>query len=173
MRVCLCLDACRYVCVCTHACLRVCRHVCMQVCIYAHTRACVCVYGCLCARMRAHVQQENPNEAEGDEDEDSIVPAEELLAGRRPRRRHAKHGRLEIRLQVSLRYTSDRALKLLQYFLAVRRFFANERTVHISVDASRVGKRQRLLGFMSRPDGLGAWMPPQAIAPHPRESVHK
>ena len=34
--------------------------------------------------------------------------------------------------------------------------------IGLSVDGSRVGNLPRVLGFMTRPDGIGAWVPPQA-----------
>ena len=47
-----------------------------------------------------------------------------------------------------------------------------QRVLSFPVDASRIGCRNRLLGFMARPDGKGMWLHPQAHTYAHKENLH-
>lgn len=95
------------------------------------------------------------------EETDTDIPAEDLLIGRiaaQRQRRLAKH-----KLKLSPLISTVSARRILQYFLSSRKHFQKQQCLHVAFDASRVGGLSRMLGFISRPDGFGAWMAPQAI----------
>eukprot|EP00971_Amphidinium_carterae_P135454 2683899-Amphidinium_carterae.3 len=76
-------------------------------------------------------------------------------------RRGAAKRQLQLRLHPSS--MSDGPRKLLKYMLGLREHFRDQPRLHVSFDASRVAGRNRLLGFMTRPDNIGAWLPPQVL----------
>ena len=92
------------------------------------------------------------------------LPDALVLAGRAQKHQMWRAARLAHKLKICPVKINDRARRILNYFFCLRRSFSTERTVHVAFDASRVGGRNRLLGFISRPDGLGAWLPPQALS---------
>ena len=53
-------------------------------------------------------------------------------------------------------------MRLYQFYFCMRFFFMNEPNISLSVDASTIGQRSRLIGLIARPDGHGVWLPPQA-----------
>jgi hypothetical protein len=59
------------------------------------------------------------------------------------------------------RHRSDMCCR---YLLAGRGAFYSESMLSISVDAARIGKLNRMLVAIAKPDGTAMWAPPQAIA---------
>ena len=55
----------------------------------------------------------------------------------------------------------DPRLRLLQFFFCMRALFSTARRIGVAFDAAVVGKKKRLIGFMTRPDGFGAFLAPQ------------
>ena len=53
--------------------------------------------------------------------------------------------------------------KILKYFYGAREAFAGSRDVHVSIDASRIGRRNCLITSFGQRDGTFAWGPPQAV----------
>ena len=84
-----------------------------------------------------------------------------VSAGRTRRHRMWRSARLAKKLRIMPLKLDDRARRILHYLFCLRRAFSAATTVHLAFDASRVGGKNRLLGFITRPDGLGAWLPPQ------------
>lgn len=73
---------------------------------------------------------------------------------------------LDVEDSARLHRQSGATYLAVQYFMATRKHFSDHGAMHLAVDASRVGKRQRLLGFLTRPDGLGAWRLGSACGAH-------
>ena len=59
--------------------------------------------------------------------------------------------------------TGDMKLRILQYYQCLRFYFSLQQFISMSVDASRIGGLSRLIGMVSRPDGVGGWLPLQPI----------
>ena len=66
-------------------------------------------------------------------------------------------------MHLMLRLPEKAKMAVFQLYLALRFFLADQPNIGLSVDASRIGNRNRMLGFITRPDGYGAWLPPQAF----------
>ena len=107
---------------------------------------------------------EPPPDGEAGQARAPDLPNALVLAGRTQKHQMWRAARLRHKLNICPVKINDRARRILNYFFCLRRSFSTETTVHVAFDASRVGGRNRLLGFISRPDGLGAWLPPQALS---------
>ena len=79
------------------------------------------------------------------------------------RRRALRFKRRAEKLRPKTHESDNRGRRLVMYFFRLREDFLKARVVHFACDASRLGFRNRLLGFLTRTDGIGAWMPPMAI----------
>ena len=64
-------------------------------------------------------------------------------------------------MKISIRLPDAARTMLIQFFDALRFYFIDQHNISLSVDASRVGAKNRVLGFICRPDGYGGWLPPQ------------
>ena len=51
-------------------------------------------------------------------------------------------------------------MAMLALFFSMRQTFVNCRILHLAVDASTVGNKNWLLGFITVPGGGAAWLPP-------------
>ena len=89
------------------------------------------------------------------------VAPESLLLQRGDIAQRAGSKKQQKLLQMSRVSIATGARQMLKYILGLREHFQAEQVLHLSFDASRVGGRNRLLGFMTRPDGIGGWCPPQ------------
>ena len=81
----------------------------------------------------------------------------------RPETHSSRRGqKMRFALRTQRKLPSSIQLIVFQMYLALRAFFQG--AVHLSVafDASRVGCRQRLMGYIARPDNYGGCLPPMA-----------
>lgn len=62
--------------------------------------------------------------------------------------------------------------KALRYYLACRRAFTGAQVISVAIDASRLSRKQVLLGCIATPENLAAWMPPQALSQPLYASTH-
>lgn len=98
------------------------------------------------------------------ENQSGPPPAEPelLLAGAVARGQAGRKRKHDLAMRIVPLRIDDRSRKLINYFFCMRHHFAKQNTVHLAVDASRVGMLNRMLGLISRPGGEAAWLPPQA-----------
>lgn len=89
---------------------------------------------------------------------------ETLLVSRAGAQRQFRARREKLRMQIAPLKLDDRDRRLLHYFFCIRELFNDAGTIHVAFDASRIGGLNRMLGFITRPNGEGAWMPPQVQA---------
>ena len=89
------------------------------------------------------------------------LPPESLLLQRGDLSRRPASRKQQQLLRMNRLNMTTGTRQLLKYMLALREHFQSEQVLHVSFDASRVGGKNRLLGFMTRPDGIGGWCPPQ------------
>lgn len=62
------------------------------------------------------------------------------------------------------RLESDRKGMYYKYFMTSRKYFSNAKHLSYTCDASRVGRRQCLVGTVSLLSNIMAWCPPQALS---------
>lgn len=92
-----------------------------------------------------------------------IVPAESMLVGRAAGQRARKHMKMFRKYTIKAFVPASQDRRLLQYYFALRANFERVDCIHVAFDASRIGNLNRMLGFISRPDNIGAWLAPQAL----------
>ena len=63
------------------------------------------------------------------------------------------------KMKAKLRLAEQTTMCIIKYYFALRYYFSSCMNIGLAVDGSRVGNLSRVLGFMTRPDGIGAWMP--------------
>ena len=66
------------------------------------------------------------------------------------------------KMKIAYNTTKHVGMRLLQMFFCMRSVFSDCSVFGFAFDASRIGGRSRLLGFITLPTGVGAWLPPQA-----------
>jgi len=99
--------------------------------------------------------------AEGSAVSSSNHPAS-VLETRRARQHRVRLASFARRMRVVTRVPQAVHEKVLRYFFSLRRAFAEATRLSIAVDASRVGGRNRLFGFLANDRNVGGWAPPQA-----------
>ena len=83
-----------------------------------------------------------------------------MLLSRGERQRKHRMGKFSAKMKVTLFRVSDVAVALLQAYFCIRSLWRNVRSFGFSCDASRVGNLNRLVGFLTRPQGEGVALPP-------------
>ena len=97
-------------------------------------------------------------------DEEVAKPCAAMLGSASLSRKEKRSQLCRMALQAKDHIPADMRLRLLQYFMAGRSFFGGDtRHQHLSIalDASRVGLRNTVVGFLAAPDNTGMWLPPQ------------
>ncbi len=107
---------------------------------------------------------------EDEEDSDADLVAQEepcevedLLCSREAAAQGKKRNRLGEVLRIKARNTVTVGLRLLQMVFSLRQHFAGAASVGLALDASCVGGLNRMLGFITDPSGVGAWLAPQVL----------
>ena len=78
----------------------------------------------------------------------------------RARAKRMKMSKFALRVRDKSNSSEDK--QMLAYWLASRRCFSEHAVVGCAFDASRCGGKNYLFGFGTCPDGVGAFLPPQA-----------
>lgn len=75
----------------------------------------------------------------------------------------ATTGRVSMMVQMAAAFQAG-GRRMLRYFFCARKMFKSAQFLGLSVDASRVARKNVLLGVLTVPENIGAWCPPQ-VAP--------
>ena len=59
--------------------------------------------------------------------------------------------------------SDEDAIVCQKYFFASRLHFRVAPVIHMAADASEVGGKSRMMGFVTRPRAAGVWMPPTEL----------
>ena len=95
--------------------------------------------------------------------EPALVDAPMAAVASRKQRAQAKRMKLgKLALRVRDASNCSQQNQVLAYWLAARRGLEQHDVVGCAFDASRVGGKNYLFGFGTSPDGVGAFLPPQA-----------
>ena len=73
-----------------------------------------------------------------------------------------RKGKWAKRLHIAKKIPQEVKAQIFLMYMAIRAVFSGMRCFSLAFDASRIGGQARMLGFISAPDGRGAWLPPQA-----------
>lgn len=107
--------------------------------------------------LAARVAAESPQPLESEQ----RAPRGDLV----PRSARQRLHRIRLRaktFQVQLHEELNLKRKLMQYYMCARRIFNGQIRLSFAFDASRVGTRSLMLGYMADPTNYGCWLPPQA-----------
>ena len=103
------------------------------------------------------------NAEQGDAQQEEVLSAERLIEGRQAQEARRRLSKATEKYRVKPLIAPVQERRVVQYFLASRACFADAKTLHVAFDAGRVGGLNRMLGFVTTPNGIGAWVAPQAI----------
>lgn len=95
--------------------------------------------------------------------ESGVVSMEECVGSRYAKEKKHRLGVFQRQLALRAYVEKDGGRQLLQYFCAGRECFQGEQFVSAAFDASRVGGRSTLVGFVASTQNRGMWLPPQAL----------
>ena len=77
------------------------------------------------------------------------------------------------RYSTTFAYAYDRSTSTQRYCFYSRRLAGLSTDIGLTVDASRVSKKQVLLGFTTTPSNLASWLPPQVSGAPLRTNLQK
>ena len=111
--------------------------------------------------LEHHAADEPPELLEVEDEEEQIVEAEVLLAGRRTKEKARRLDKIRAACKIGKRRIKNLGLRILMLFYCMRKEFSNQQYIGLSVDAGTVGAKNRLLGFFTLPSGEAGYGPPQ------------
>jgi hypothetical protein len=83
-----------------------------------------------------------------------------LLASNRASQTVGRKASLKRALVTKLWTAYNESAIITKYFFSMRAHFSDQRVLTFACDASNIGNKNRMLGFICRPDNIGAWLPP-------------
>ena len=99
-----------------------------------------------------------------DKKDDEVMQPRDMMGSVLTTRKEKRAQLGKMALNANCHLPEDLKLRILQYFMAGRAHFGRDhRHLSIALDASRVGLKNTVVGFLASPDNTGMWLPPQVF----------